>query len=429
MKKETRKWVVFDDDPTGTQTVSGVDVILMPSRGAFRRFLSGSRQSVYVLTNTRAMPEEEAIKYLSMLKEIMDQEAERLGSLIGYILRGDSTLRGHVFSEMDVFRGDNTVGLFVPAFPECGRVTLGGIHYLVEGDHRIPTAYTEFAKDTVFGYKSETIAEWVAEKGNDWNSMLVPIARIRTEGASAITKALLVAEPGTVVIPDAETIDDVRVIVAGLADAEAAGKEIVTRGASTFAAARCGLEALELPGIPGGEEPGRLLVVCGSHTEASTRQLGQLTRSLGVEPVIVPTERLFAEGVAVLVPELAERLKQQIDANGIAVLASERVRESRHGDLKHGAKVMSALTKTLKAVAPCCDAVVSKGGITSAQIAYDGLQAEEAEVIGQLEAGISLWRLKTPKECRAWYAVIPGNVGDDNTIVRVVQKMNSSLFK
>ena len=59
-----RRVVVLDDDPTGTQTVSGVDVILEPSRARFDAFFASSARALYVLTNTRAMPRETATAYL-----------------------------------------------------------------------------------------------------------------------------------------------------------------------------------------------------------------------------------------------------------------------------------------------------------------------------------------------------------------------------
>jgi hypothetical protein len=52
------------------------------------------------------------------------------------VLRGESTLRGHVAVEMRALGPDEAVGLVVPAYPEAGRVTVGGVHYLDSGDDR-----------------------------------------------------------------------------------------------------------------------------------------------------------------------------------------------------------------------------------------------------------------------------------------------------
>lgn len=419
------KWVIWDDDPTGTQTVSGVHVILRPTRSAFRRFLRSEQRSVYILTNTRAMQQHDAVSYLVELKKALEEEAHLAGCRVRHILRGDSTLRGHVFAEIEAFGGPRPVALFVPAFPECGRVTIDGTHYIVQDGHQVPVSETEFAKDTVFGYTSRTMVEWVKEKGEGWRARLVPLSAIRSRGSAAVRDALLGAPPRTIVIPDAETVDDIRTIAAGLSESESTGVEAVVRCASTFAAVRCGLEGRLLQGLPG-DEPGRLLVVCGSHTLASTRQLEQL-RPVAA-PVMIPTAKVFAEGPDSVVSETAARLQERLNDAGIAVLASERIRSLAHSELSDGEQVMKALTATVREVADWCDAVVTKGGITSAQVAADGLQAESAEVCGQLEAGIALWRLQRPNNSRMWHAVIPGNVGDDGTIVRIVGKMKASLI-
>ncbi|REE86202.1 uncharacterized protein YgbK (DUF1537 family) [Paenibacillus taihuensis] len=438
------KWVVFDDDPTGTQNVADVPVILRSTREGFRRFMAQDRHAVYVLTNTRAMQTEEAVRYLESIVAMMDEEAVEAGVDVRYVLRGDSTLRGHIFEELEVLcRRDgkaSPVALFVPAFPECGRMTVGGIHYLLQGETRVPVAETEFARDPVFGYASKTMQDWVRERGPGWTARTVVLAELRSRGAAAVRDALLLVEPYTVVVPDAETTDDIRLIAAGLDEAEKTGRQVAVRTAATFAAVRCGLAGLTLDsGSAGVGEARRLLIVCGSHTAASSRQLALLAERTGVAPIMVPTERVMeasadAEAnVAALVDELAAKLRQQLENGGVALLSSERVRQEQHGTLADGAKVMHALTETVRAVAPFCDAVIAKGGITSAQVATDGLQADEAEVCGQLEAGISLWQLEArlgdggEERRRISYAVIPGNVGDDGAMLRIAGKLKKMI--
>ena len=54
------------------------------------------------------------------------------------MLRGDSTLRGHVFPETDAIGAERSVMLFVPAFPAGGRTMSmrweGGCLLLPGGD-------------------------------------------------------------------------------------------------------------------------------------------------------------------------------------------------------------------------------------------------------------------------------------------------------
>src|SRR4051794_10926015 len=53
--------VVLDDDPTGTQTVSGVPVVLEPDDAALLWALAHPSGVAFVLTNSRSLPEAEAV--------------------------------------------------------------------------------------------------------------------------------------------------------------------------------------------------------------------------------------------------------------------------------------------------------------------------------------------------------------------------------
>jgi uncharacterized protein YgbK (DUF1537 family) len=65
------------------------------------------------------------------------------------------------------------------------------------------------------------------------------------------------------------------------------------------------------------------------------------------------------------------------------------------------------------------DAVVSKGGITSAEVATRGLGGRSAHVRGQVMTGVSLWDVRTADGRLVPQVVVPDNVGDDDTLVRI----------
>ena len=54
---------------------------------------------------------------------------------------------------------------FCPAFIEAGRVTIDGIHYMLDGKRLIPVSQTEFARDNVFAYHTSILTEYIKEKG------------------------------------------------------------------------------------------------------------------------------------------------------------------------------------------------------------------------------------------------------------------------
>jgi uncharacterized protein YgbK (DUF1537 family) len=195
---DERPTVIVDDDPTGTQAVSDVDVILRPDRAAFEEFAASGRRSVFVLSNSRALPEREAAR---LVGDIAGTAAAAEPS-VRVVLRGDSTLRGHVFAEADAVAPGAPM-LFVPAFLDGGRFTEGGVHRLRTPDGAVPVADTEFARDPVFGYRSRDLAGWVEEvSGGRRRASGVPLARLREDGPDAVADALVAAEPETVVVPD-----------------------------------------------------------------------------------------------------------------------------------------------------------------------------------------------------------------------------------
>jgi uncharacterized protein YgbK (DUF1537 family) len=426
LHQDDRIVVVLDDDPTGTQTFSDVMVVLRTDTASLQAAVKPDISCFFVLTNTRAMRESDAVKLLRQIKRDIDQACAGIGRSPCYLLRGDSTLRGHIFAEMNVFRQERSVGLLVPAFPECGRTTVNGIHYLTDQAGCRPVAETEFARDTVFGFTSRSLVNWVAEKSSDWQGETLGLEQIRNGGSDAVAVALLSAKPGTVLMPDAEQISDIEIIVEGLLKAEQAGLHVVVRSASTLASIRCGKRSAIVRPKPGSASNG-LLIVCGSHTGLTTRQLAQLTAYTGMEPVILPTEELMHSGREAVVADTSNRVIEQLKQQKLAIVASERLRDAKYGDLASGAIVMEALTAVVSAAAAHCSSVVAKGGITSAQVATDGLGAVSARVEGQLEAGVSLWTLQLPSGATMPYAVIPGNVGNENTLVHVYRCFTEAI--
>ena len=76
------------------------------------------------------------------------------------VLRGDSTLRGHLLEE---YRGVSATSicpgewpplLLVPALPSAGRVTVGGVHLFERDGRRVPLHETEYARDGVFALRA-----------------------------------------------------------------------------------------------------------------------------------------------------------------------------------------------------------------------------------------------------------------------------------
>jgi len=407
------KTIVLDDDPTGTQSASHVIVLLESSAALIAEALSEA-DSVYLLTNSRAIPEDEAVELMREIRADAAIAAAQLGEEIQFVLRGDSTLRGHVFTETLVFADAESVILFVPAFPDGGRTTEGGIHYVRQGSERVAAHLTEFADDPVFPFSTAVLVDYVREKsGRSASSM--PLECVRAGGVEDV---LVAALPGTVVVPDAVTNDDVRLIARGVEAARARGANIVVRSASPLAAALAGVESTGLLPVPLVPAPVPTLLVCGSHTAGATAQLDLVAAAHGPATVI-PTAHAF-ESPRETGAAIAEAAAHSVTATGLAVVTTERERSPEHNTLDHGRLVMEALTSAVRALLPSVVVIVSKGGITSADVARIGIGAKRAEVLGQVLPGVSVWRLRAIDGSDRLYVVVPGNVGEPDALVKVL---------
>lgn len=414
--------VILDDDPTGTQSATDVDVLLYWNPDVFADAIARA-SSVYVLTNTRAVDEAAAVELIETIRRESAEIAERRGLRLRYVLRGDSTLRGHVFAESAVLMSEESVLVFVPAFPDGGRTTENGVHYVsVEGE-RIRADESEFAQDPVFPFDTADLSEYVTKYGNrepHW----FPLPLI-DQGADAVADALCSLPPGCVALFDAVTNTHIRGIAAGIRQAQQRGRDIVVRSASPLAAALAGVESRGLLGtIDRTTNPRRTLIACGSHTRASGEQLR------AIEPLVGPaleidTDRAFADPHAEG-QRVAQLAAEPLNRTGTAVIATARHRRPQDGTLAHGQRVMTALTRAVASLADDVDTVVAKGGITSADVARVGLGATTARVLGQILPGISLWRIRRPSGTDITYVVVPGNVGHRDTLHDVLDRIGAA---
>lgn len=414
------KTVVMDDDPTGTQSATNVRVLLQWDAQSIGSALSDA-DSVYIQTNSRALSEPDAVRLIDDIKAATTLAAADLGEHVRFVLRGDSTLRGHVFAEIDAIAGPSTVVVFAPAFPDGGRTTEAGVHYLTTAAGKIPVDRTEYAADPVFPFSTAVLTDYVASKSGR-AAQSIPIAIVRGP-IEIFVNTLAALPPGTVAIPDAVTNDDIGYIAKAIEAASGAGTDILVRSAAPLAAQLAGVGSAGLLPAPLLATCPRVLVVCGSHTTGATAQLAQLEARHGTA-VTLPTQAALDDPDTAARHAAAEVL-DSLETQALVVLATERVRRSTDNTLEHGEKVMSALVGAARLVAPSVDVVVAKGGITSAQIARDALGATSAHVRGQVLAGVSVWSLTSATSAHGTlYIVVPGNVGGDDTLTKVAAALN-----
>ncbi len=424
MSVGSSSFVVLDDDPTGVQTLAGIRVLLAWDVERVAAALV-RRRAVHLITNSRALPPERVQPLVSGAARVAREAAPNAR----VVLRGDSTLRGHLREEYLGVRSVVAperwpVLLLVPALPDAGRITVDGVHLFVREGIPTPLHDTEYADDGVFAYASSRLLDWAEERSDGLfragDGAELPLAVLR-EGAEAVVSSAL-CELGArgrpaAFAPDAETEDDLAVIAAGLAAAEAEGCEVIVRCAPAFAGVLAGTTAREPALLPGCE---RALVVCGSYVPQTTRQLARLRDAYPGALLEADVHALVDGHHEAETRRLARLVSELLDRVGLAVVATPRERPGTAVSLAAGERVASGLADVVAGVVPRPDVIVAKGGITSAVTLRDGVGAAEADVIGPVEPGVSRWSARWPGGARLDYLVVPGNVGDDELLARLV---------
>jgi uncharacterized protein YgbK (DUF1537 family) len=416
--------VVLDDDPTGVQTLAGIRVLLTWDADRIRAALV-DRRAVHLITNTRALTAEQVKPLVAEAARV----ALSAAPAARVVLRGDSTLRGHLLEEYlgvrEVVASDRwPVLLLVPALPAAGRVTRAGVHLFVRDGTATPLHETEYARDGVFAYTSARLLEWAEQRSGGLFAASagaeLHLDRLRAGGAERVagTLADLATEGDPAAFaPDAETDHDLALIAAGYEAALERGVHVVVRCAPAFAGVVAGTTAAAPAPLPHGR---RVLVVCGSYVPQTTRQLAALAASYPDAVVEADVLALAGGDTGTEVARLVRAVEDRLAHAGVAVLATPRERPETATSLEAGDRIAVTLAGAVAGIEPRPDVLVAKGGITSAVTLRDGVGASEADVLGPVEPGVSRWSAHWPDGARLDYLVVPGNVGDDDLLVRLV---------
>src|SRR4051812_48986888 len=99
------KTVVLDDDPTGTQSATGVRVLLRWDAERLAAALA-EVDAVYLQTNSRAVDEAAAVALCRRIRAEIDAAAERLRGPVEVVVRRGPTLRGAGVAANAAFVGD-----------------------------------------------------------------------------------------------------------------------------------------------------------------------------------------------------------------------------------------------------------------------------------------------------------------------------------
>lgn len=428
---------VLDDDPTGTQTVHDLRVYLGWDVETLAS--AGTEGSVFfVSNNARSLaPEAARCLYRETGRNLAKVFSCSKGGRLRVFLRGDSTLRGHFPLDAEALqeglRCEADGIILVPAFPETGRLTIGGVHLLCENGRVVPVGETEYARDPLFGYRNSRLDLWAEEKTQGRLSppvRCIGLRELRKDGPEGAASILVQAKHGAIFAADAASYSDLEVLALGLAMAEEEGKRFIPRCSASFVKACAGLEdrpflsASEMRGV----DPGPGVVIVGSWVARTGRQLDALLSLPRVRHVELSCGILLGEqGSERLVRAAARQADAAIRACETIVVSASRGRLPLEGEafLAAGERIMDGLCSVTRGMRERPSFMIAKGGITSDRIARSGLGVHSALVLGQAETGIPVWRLGPESRFPGLpYIVFPGNVGDDGALARICASLD-----
>ena len=435
--------IVLDDDPTGSQTVHSCQLLTRWDAATLQGALLDASPLFFVLTNTRGM---DAAHAAAVTREVCQNIKLALADLAAggtlfnpiFVSRSDSTLRGHYPVETDVMAeelGGFDAHFLTPAFFEGGRITRDSIHYLIVNGVPTPVAETEFARDSVFGYRHSYLPDYVEEK-TAGRIMANEVERFSLDDVRGdVLPRLMALQGNRCCVVDAETQTDLNRFADQLQTAAAQGKRFLFRSAASLLTALARLpaqpvaaEAMQV--YVRGARPGAVIV--GSHVNKTTAQLKKLFEMPGIVPLEVDVDRIAGSRQDLLAEILAATRDAHAQGRTSVVYTSrvERQFPDQAARLAFGAAVSAFLMDVVRGLPATLGFLISKGGITSNDVLSDGLALHSSTVLGQILPGCSVVRCPDdhPRYPGLPVVIFPGNVGDDAALATAYQRLAAPVL-
>jgi uncharacterized protein YgbK (DUF1537 family) len=206
---------------------------------------------------------------------------------------------------------------------------------------------------------------------------------------------------------------------------------VVFRTAASSVRVRAGIaprEAVDHRELTTASDHGGLFVV-GSHVPKTTAQLAVLLQNQSIASVEIAVTALLKDA------ERETEIRRAVNAVNRAIqqgrdsvlFTSRELVSGRHDqdNLAIGQRVSDSLIRIVRGLACQPRYLVAKGGITSSDVATRGLEVRRAMVMGQVLPGVPVWKLGEEARYPGMaYIVFPGNVGDDDGMALIQQRLS-----
>jgi len=438
------KFVVIDDDPTGSQTVYDCLLLLKWDCSTLVKAFEYKSNLFFILANTRSLSENDAKlkieEICKNLKTVIASQAYQ--EEIIFISRGDSTLRGHNFLEPSALNsclGPFDATFHIPAFIEGKRLTINGSHFV----DKIPIKKTIFAKDKIFGYETSNIKQLLFQKSKSQinlddiqNLLLSDLEILNDEENNIVFKTLKNLKNNKHVIVDIENYSQLKkfsLIIKKLTKQ----KKFLFRTAASFISS-----ISEKKSVPQSETffsnlrirnkeksflPG--LVIVGSYVELSTIQLKNLLEISTCNPIELDVFEFFKITSSennqkqrnLFKNNFLNEIRSSFEKGKTPVLFTSRKFMSL--DYSEQLNFYNSLAFFIaELVADLKDEIgylISKGGITTNVILSNGLNADYVYLEGQILTGISVVTAYLKNDEKLPIVTHPGNIGTKDSLVNI----------
>lgn len=340
----------------------------------------------------------------------------------------DSTVRGNIAVEvlamLEVL--DYDASIIIPAFPQEGRVTVGGYH-LLKG---IPIERTEMARDPyspIFESHLPTLLK--SQLDEEYRDLIASIELTTVmKGAGPILMKLkeLIGEGKKVIVVDAVSTTDIEQIILAMGKSE---YKILPTGTAAAAQVLSGIWLSDLnpehfkktfPELP-------KLVISGSATQITANQIMKLEESDDFENQLVVNldMKTVLEGVS---EELVERIVNNLGSNNIVVVHTSHLirdfdgfsEDSLNAELTK-ANLANVITDylaelTKQVVAKKDVILITLGGETSYKCC-EAIGANQLQLIDEVAPAIAL----SMDHSARWIVTKSGNLGGVNTLIDILK--------
>lgn len=353
-------------------------------------------------------------------------------SFDNYYKKIDSTLRGHIALEtltmLNILEYD--AAIIVPAFPQEGRITVGGYH-LVKG---VPIGKTEIAIDPHSPITESHVPTLLKNQLGEESSDIVGTIDLHTvmNGAGPILVKIneLIKSGKQLIVADAASITDIEQIVLAITKSD---KKILPTGTAATAQvlAKYWLAGIEKEETTITIEKLPKFIVSGTATQITANQIQKLEQSDDIENInFIPLEtKDILDG---LKDELVTRIVKNLKSNiNICIHTSNLIanfdgfsEDSLNAELtkeKLAYMITDYLAElTNKVMEQVNVMLITLGGETSYKCCK-AINSNELQLIDEVIPAIPL--------CydinRNWIITKSGNLGNNNTLIEILQYLDA----